>query len=197
MVDFHAYGSDKRTSNGVLNSDWGFLGRYRAMKQVLQAKGITGKTFGCSETGFSADNPSEQASYVGKLFATAAAQGDIETVQWSVFANPGFNNIGLIDKATLSKKTLGYGAYKFAASQLSGAAPITEVKSSGAQGYQFRRMDGKALYVVWASDASARLTLPLAQAQVFDKTGTKLEGKIEKGQLALDLSTAPTFIIGD
>lgn len=197
VVDFHAYGSDKTSSNGVLNSDWGFLGRYRAMKQVLQAKGVSGKTFGCSETGFTADNPAEQASYVCKLFATAAAQGDIETVQWSVFSNPGFNNIGLIDKATLSKKTLGYDAYKFAANQLSGALPVSDIKASGVQGYQFRRRDGKSLYVAWASAGSARLTLPLRQAEVLDKTGHVVDATIENGRLALDLSSEPRFVVGD
>ncbi|HEY9899620.1 MAG TPA: hypothetical protein V6D00_10605 [Pantanalinema sp.] len=196
VVDFHAYGSDKRTSNGVLNSDWGFLGRYRAMKQVLLAKGVKGKTFGCSETGFTADNPSEQASYVGKLFATAAAQGDIETVQWAVFANPGFGNIGLIDKATLSQKTQGYHAYKFAADQLSGAVPVSEVRASGVEGYQFRRRDGKALYVVWTSAGTARLTLPMARAQVLDKTGHTLGATIEAGKLALDVTSDPTFVVG-
>jgi hypothetical protein len=194
-VDFHAYGTDKTSSNGVLNSDWGFLGRYTALKGVLAQKGVTGKAFSCSETGFSADNPQEQAAYVGKLFAAAEAQGDIEAVDWAVFINPGFSNIGLIDGATLSKPTLGYGAFKVATGQLTGAVPLGAMGSPGVQGYRFRRADGKSLTVAWASGAGAGLALGAAPSQVLDKFGQDAAAKALKGT-QLTLTSDPLYLVG-
>lgn len=192
VVDFHAYGSDKTTSNGVLNSSWGFLGRYHAMKRVLEDKGIAGKTFACSETGFTADNPSEQASYMTKLFAAAQAQGDIETVQWAVFTNPGHLNIGLVDQATLSKKTQGYHAYRIAVQQLAGTVPTGLVEGQGVQGYAFRRSDGKTLRVVWALESAAPLVLP-GDAQMLDKYGVVKESAVRQVALSPD----PVYLISD
>lgn len=195
IVDFHAYGSDKSSSNGVLNSDWGFLGRYQVMKKVLSEKGIKGKTFACSETGFSADKPSEQASYVVKLFATAVAQGDIEMVQWAVFTNPGHDNIGLVDQATLSQKTQGYQAYKFAAAQLTGAKVDRAIAQAGIQGYRFHRVDGKALYVAWAKEGNVQLSLPVTSGTVLDKLGSKQSASFKDGALALTVTQDPVYII--
>ncbi|HEY9857176.1 MAG TPA: hypothetical protein V6D05_15635 [Stenomitos sp.] len=196
VVDFHAYGSDKSSSNGVLNSDWGFLGRYRAMKQVLAEQGVTDKTFSCSETGLTADKPSEQASYVLKLFAAAAAQGDIAMVQWAVFTNPGHDNIGLVDQATLSQKTQGYAAYQVATRQLTGAKAEATLTDAGIQGYRFRRADGKPLYVVWATGANTRLTLPVAEGEVLDKFGKSTSGTFHDGSLTLDVSQDPVYVVG-
>ena len=171
VVDFHAYGTDKSSSNGVLNSAWGFLGRYNALKGVMAAKGVTGKTYSVSETGFTANNQNEQASYVAKVFATGAGLGDMETIQWAVFTNPGHNNIGLIDQSTLSVKTQGYHAYKFATSQLTGATATGKLTGTGVQGYSFKRRDGKPLYVVWSNTGSASTTIPVGAGQVLDKFG--------------------------
>ncbi|MNR92019.1 hypothetical protein D3C72_230390 [compost metagenome] len=196
VVDFHAYGSDTRTSNGVLNSDWGFLGRYRAMKETLAKKGVTGKTFSCSETGFTSDNAEEQARYVPKLFAAAIAQGDVEAVQWAVFTNPGHRNMGLVDQATLSKKTLGYTAYQVAAGQLTGARFEKDLTAAGVQGYRFTRADGKPLYVLWASADKATTTLPLGSGQVFSKLGKPVAASFQQGQIRLDLSPDPLYVLG-
>lgn len=196
VVDFHAYGSDTRTSNGVLNSDWGFLGRYQAMKETLAKKGVSGKTFACSETGFTSDNAEEQARYVPKVFAAAIAQGDIEAVQWAVFTNPGHRNMGLIDQATLSKKTLGYQAYQVATGQLTGARLVQDLTASGVQGYRFKRADGKPLYVLWASGDAATTTIPLASGQVLSKLGKPMAATIDGGKLRLDLSGDPIYVIG-
>jgi len=196
VVDFHAYGSDTRTSNGVLNSDWGFLGRYRAMKETLAKKGVTGKTFSCSETGFTSDDAEEQARYVPKLFAAAIAQGDVEAVQWAVFTNPGHRNMGLIDQVTLSKKTLGYTAYQVAAGQLTGARLESNLTAEGVQGYRFTRADGKPLYVLWASADNATTTLPLGSGQVFSKLGKPMTGNFQQGQIRLDLNADPLYVLG-
>lgn len=196
VVDFHAYGSDKSSSNGVLTSDWGFLGRYRAMKRVLAAKGVAGKTLACSETGMTADRPSEQASYVPKLFATALALGDVAMVQWAVFTNPGHDNIGLIDQATLTQKTPGYYAYQVATRQLTGAKLESALEASGVTGYRFRRADGKLLYVVWATGANTRLTLPLASGEVLDKLGKAAAGTFGGGALTLDVTQEPVYVVG-
>lgn len=198
VVDFHAYGSSdsQTTSNGVLNSDWGFLGRYHAMKQVLSEKGVQGKSFSCSETGFTADNPSEQASYVDKLFAAASAQGDLELLQWGVFTNPGFNHIGLLDQ-TLRAKTPGYTAFQFASRQLTGAQGLGPVQADGVQGYRFKRADGKMLYVVWASGARAQLTLSLGSAQVYDQLGNPTSDSTSHGALQLALGTQPVFVLSN
>jgi hypothetical protein len=196
VVDFHAYGSDKSSSNSVLNSSWGFLGRYNAMKAALASKGVTGKTFSCSETGFTANNPTEQARYVTKVFSTAAAQGNVEAVQWAVFTNPGFNNIGLVDQATLSVKTAGYSAYKVASRQLTNASPLGKLTGTGVQGYSFRRADGKPLYVVWSTTSSATTTLPLAAGQVLDKFGKAKSASFSGGKLKLSLTADPVYVIG-
>ncbi|MNL89658.1 hypothetical protein D3C87_2201160 [compost metagenome] len=50
--------------------------------------------------------------------------------------------------------------------------------------------------MVWASAGNARLALTLPRAQVLDKTGNTLDAKIEAGNLALDVGTAPTFVVG-
>lgn len=196
VVDFHAYGSDKATSNGVLNSDWGFLGRYRAMKQVLADKGVTGKTFACSETGMSANQQGEQASYVTKLFAAALAQGDISMVQWAVFTNPGHDNIGLVDQGTLSQKTLGYTAYQVAARQLTGAKLEAPLNEAGIQGYRFVRSDGKPLYVVWATGGNVKLTLPLGAGTVLDKLGKSIAAGFNGQSVTLDVSQEPVYVVG-
>lgn len=197
VVDFHAYGSDKTSSNGVLTSDWGFLGRYRAMKRVLAEAGVSGKTFACSETGMSADKPSEQASYVLKLFATAIAQGDIRLVQWAVFTNPGHDNIGLVDQETLSKKTQGYLAYQVATRQLTGARLDSTLSELGVQGYRFIRADGKPLYVAWGTGQNVRLSLPLAAGAVLDKFGNSAAGSFSGGALSLDVSQDPVYAVGN
>ena len=196
VVDFHAYGSDSSTSNGVLNSDWGFLGRYRKMKETLEAKGVSGKTFACSETGFTSDNAEEQARYVPKLFAAAIAQGDVEAVQWAVFTNPGHRNMGLVDQATLSKKTQGYHAYRVAAGQLTGARFESDLTAGGVQGYRFQRADGKPLYVLWASADKASTTLPLGTGQVLSKLGEKKPATFSQGRLTLDLTPDPVYVVG-
>lgn len=196
VVDFHAYGSDKSTSNGVLTSDWGFLGRYRAMKRVLTEKGVTGKTFACSETGMTADKPSEQASYVVKLFASALAQGDIAMVQWAVFTNPGHDNIGLIDQATLSQKNQGYVAYQVATRQLTGAKLDSPLNEPGIQGYRFVRADGKPLYVAWSTGEKARLSLPIQSGEVLDKFGKAAGGSVRDGKLSLEVSQDPIYVVG-
>ena len=198
IVDFHAYGSDKTSANGVLNSSWGFLGRYQAMKEVLRAKGITGKTFAASETGMTANNPEEQAGYAAKLLATGLGLGDVELVQWAVFTNPGHLNIGIIDKATLSVKTKGYHAYAFATRQLTGAAPAGAVAGTGVQGWKFTRPDGKPLWLVWSRSSSpAALTLPVGSARVVDKYGTARAANIVNGQLALNLTADPLWVTAD
>lgn len=196
VVDFHAYGSDASSSNSVLNSDWGFLGRYRAMKQTLEQKGVKGKTFSCSETGFTSDNAEEQARYVPKLFAAAIAQGDVEAVQWAVFTNPGHRNMGLIDQATLSKKTLGYQAYQVAAGQLTGARFEADLTGGGVQGYRFKRADGKPLYVLWASGDQVATTLPLSSGQVLSKLGKPQGASFNQGQLRLELGADPVYVLG-
>lgn len=197
VVDFHAYGTDKTTSNGVLNSSWGFLGRYNALKQVLTAKGVTGKTFSVSETGFTANNQNEQAAYAAKVFATGAGLGDMETVQWAVFTNPGHNSIGLLDTATLSVKTQGYHAYKFATSQLTGAVPTGKLTGTNVQGYSFKRKDGKPLYVVWSSASSATTTIPLGAGQVLDKFGKAKSATFSGGKLSLSLTSDPVYVVGN
>jgi hypothetical protein len=196
VVDFHAYGSDASSSNGVLNSDWGFLGRYRAMKRMLEAKRVSGKTFACSETGFTSDNGEEQARYVPKLFAAAIAQGDVEAVQWAVFTNPGHRNMGLIDQATLSKKTPGYHAYQVATGQLTGARFEADLTSRDVQGYRFKRADGKPLYVLWATGTKASLTVPLGSGQVLDKLGKPKRASFAQGALSLELDTDPVYVVG-
>ncbi|HBN07595.1 MAG TPA: hypothetical protein DD435_02760 [Cyanobacteria bacterium UBA8530] len=192
LVDFHAYGSDKTTSDGVLDSEWGFLGRYRAMKRVLAEKGIKEKRFACSETGLSDDKPTEQANFVAKLFSTALAQGDIELVQWAVFTNPGFDDIGLVDQATLSQKTPGYYAYQFATRQLTGAAFESALSESGVRGYRFRRADGKVLYVVWASGPKVRISLPIG-SEVLDVLGKRKDGAFQDGNL--ELNRDPLYVL--
>ncbi len=196
IVDFHAYGSDKSTANGVLNSSWGFLGRYQAMKNVLAAKGVTGKTFAASETGMTADLPEEQAGYATKLLATGLGLGDVELVQWAVFTNPGHLNIGVVDKATLSVKTKGYHAYAYATRQLAGCKPAGAVAATGAQGWKFVRPDGKAMWAVWSKSTSpVALALPVASASVRDKYGAARTASYADGQLALNLSADPVWVI--
>ena len=198
IVDFHAYGSDKTSANGVLNSSWGFLGRYQAMKNVLAAKGVTGKTFAASETGMTANNPEEQAGYATKLLATGLGLGDVELVQWAVFTNPGHLNIGIIDKATLSVKTKGYHAYAFATKQLAGAAPVAPITTPGAQGYRFTRPDGKAMWCVWSkSTSSVALTLPTSSARVLDKYGAARTAGYAGGQLALNVNADPVWVMAN
>lgn len=197
VVDFHAYGTDKTSSNGVLNSSWGFLGRYNALKQVLTSKGVTGKTFSVSETGFTANNQAEQASYAAKVFATGAGLGDMETVQWAVFTNPGHDSIGLLDTATLSVKTQGYHAYKVATGQLTGAVPTGKLTGTNVQGYSFKRKDGKPLYVVWSSASSATTTIPLGAGQVLDKFGKAKSATFSGGKLTLNLTADPVYVVGN
>jgi hypothetical protein len=196
VVDFHAYGTDKTSSNGVLNTSWGFLGRYNALKQTLATAGVTGKTFSCSETGFTANNQPEQAAYVAKVFAAGAAQGDIETIQWAVFTNPGHDNIGLLDTATLSQKTQGYSAYKVATAQLAGATPTGTLSGTNVQGYSFKRADGKPLYVVWSTASSASTSLPVGAGQVLDKFGKAKTASFAGGKLSLSLTTDPVYVVG-
>lgn len=192
VVDFHAYGTDKTTSNGVLNTAWGFLGRYNALKGMLKTKGVTGKTFSCSETGFTANNQPEQANYVAKVFATGLAQGDVEMVQWAVFTNPGFNNIGIIDSSTLSVKTQGYSAYSVATAQLKGCTPTGALTGTGVQGYTFRRPDGKSLAVAWSTSTSASLALPFQASSALNVQGKALA---TPGS-TVSLSTSPIYVIG-
>jgi hypothetical protein len=195
VVDFHAYGSDHTTSESVLTSSWGFLGRYRAMKQVLADHGITGKAFGCSETGFPADDQAEQANYVDKLFATAVAQGDIETVQWGVFTNPGFNDIGLIDQATLTQKTQGYLAYRFASRQLGDARVANLPTDLGVSGYRFEKPNGSSLYVLWSQSGSKTVELPFARASVFDHVGQLTRSWSGSAPLSLSAGRDPTWVL--
>lgn len=195
LVDFHAYGTDKTTSNGVLNSAWGFLGRYQALKQVLQAHGVS-KPFACSETGISADLGSDQGSYVAKLFATALGLGDVEMVHWAVFTNPGFDNIGLIDQSTMTQETPGYTAYRFATSQLRGALPVGPLSGAGVQGYRFVKADGTPLAVAWSTTSSATVSLPIGAGQVLDKNGQAIAGTFSNGQITLNLTPDPIYVIG-
>lgn len=195
IVDFHAYGSDKTSSNGVLNSSWGFLGRYQAMKNVLAAKGVTGKTFAVSETGMTADIPEEQAAYAAKVTATGLGLGDMELVQWAVFTNPGHLNIGVIDKATLTAKTKGFYAYAYATRKLAGCRPAGAVTATGTQGWKFVRPDGKAMWAVWSKSTSpAALALPVASASVVDKYGAARAASYAGGQLALNLTSDPVWV---
>lgn len=194
IMDFHAYGSDKTTANGVLNTSWGFLGRYQAMKNVLAAKGVTGKTFAVSETGMTADKPEEQAGYAMKVLAAGQGLGDVELVQWAVFTNPGHLNIGVIDKATLSVKTKGYHAYAFASRQLAGARPAGAVTDAGAQGWKFVRPDGKAQWAVWSkSTAAATVNLPSMSGRVLDKYGATRMTSFAGGSLSV--SSDPVWVV--
>lgn len=195
LVDFHAYGSDTSSAHGVLDSDWGFLGRYRAMKQVLTDHGVTDKLFSCSETGMTSRLPAEQASYVAQLFASAVALGDMRLVQWAVFTNPGHDDIGLVDQATLTQKTAGYAAYRFASRQLSGARMIAPLSGNGVRGYRFQRSDGRILYVAWTTGAGFNLTLPVTAAQVLDATGQAMTGTLTPDGLLVPLSSSPVFIL--
>jgi hypothetical protein len=197
IVDFHAYGTDKTSANGVLNSSWGFLGRYDAMKKVLQAKGVTGKTFAASETGMTADKPEEQAGYAAKLLATGLGLGDVEMVQWAVFTNPGHLNIGLVDKATLNVKNKGFQAYAFTTRQLAGAKAAGAVAGTNVQGWKFVRPDGKPMWLVWSKTASASVTLPVASGRVLDKYGAARTASFAGGQLALNLTADPLWVMAN
>ncbi|MDB5097346.1 MAG: uncharacterized protein JWM80_1767 [Cyanobacteria bacterium RYN_339] len=191
VVDFHAYGTDKTSSNGVLNSAWGFLGRYNAMKAKMTARNVTGKTWSCSETGFTSTNQPEQANYVAKVFATGLGLGDVEMVQWAVFTNPGFNSIGIIDNATMSVKTQGYTAFTQATKQLTGATPVGAVTGAGLQGYRFRRADGKSLAVVWSSGTgNAALTAPFPVTQALNVQGAAIATPTSVG-------VAPVYLVGN
>lgn len=185
IVDFHAYGTDKSSANGVLNSSWGFLGRYDAMKKVMTARGVTGKTYAVSETGMTANNPEEQAGYAAKLMATAQGLGDVEMAQWAVFTNPGHLNIGLIDKATLTNKTKGYAAYAFSTRQLAGVRPAGALTGTNVQGWRFERPDGKSVWLAWSKATSATATLPAISGRVLDKYGATRVASFAGGALAL------------
>lgn len=191
MLDFHAYGTDKTTANGVLNSAWGFLGRYEALKGVMTAHGVTGKTYGVSEAGMTSDKPAEQAGYVAKVIATARALGDVETVQWAVFTNPGHLNIGVVDGATLTQKNAGYWATVFADSQFDGAVCLGAVSQAGWTGYRFRKPDGRQFGVAWADAGTVSATWPREVKQQLDSAGQVRAG----AGSSLSLGTAPVYVI--
>lgn len=193
VVDFHAYGSDKSSSNGVLDSDWGFNGRYQAMKRVLSEKGVMDKTFGCSETGLSADKGDDQGSYVLKLFASAMAQGDIEYVQWAVFTNPGHDNIGILDQATLSQKTPGYRAYQFATRQFAGATFDATLEVPDAKAFRYQRSDGKEMIVAWATGAKASLKVGAKAMEILNVFGNR-KASAAPGS-SIPLGTDPVYLI--
>jgi len=117
VVDFHAYGGP--TSDGAVRA---LLDGAAGFRQVLR-KNRLARPLSCSEAGFPATDPAEQAAAVLKLFVTARTEA-IAPLAWYAATNPSWRQMGLVDGWTLARPRGGYAAYRTLAWLMRGAKPL-------------------------------------------------------------------------
>lgn len=144
-VDFHAY--------GYPGSDRGleaFLKVCHGMRQVLMRNGLADKGLLCSETGYSAEEPDEQAAYVLKLYPTAEAEG-LQSCAYYTNTNPSWKEMGLVDWHTMTQRSEGWWAYRDIARALEGTRFDRKLRlGAQAVGYLFHGPGQRQVAVLWA-----------------------------------------------
>lgn len=166
VLDFHAYGSPG-SDRGIKE----FLKVHAAMRDTLRRHGLR-KRMLCSETGYTADEPEEQADYIWKVYATSLALG-LEGTCYYTNTNPSWSNMGLVDWATMERKTQGYEAYRRASRALGTACFVGKVGTRPEiVAYRFER-SGKPLIVAWAPFREKPLPwkIPAGRWKATDSTG--------------------------
>ena len=147
QLDFHAYG--KPGSDKALQA---FEQVRDAMATVLKQAGYN-KTLTCSETGYTAAEPITQADYITKLYATALAT-DVQSVMYYATCNPSWQQMGLVDWATLTQRTRGFWAYQQAQARLGPIMSLRRIHTRDIRGIHGRRHDGTEVIVAWAADSA-------------------------------------------
>jgi len=146
LLDFHAYGWPG--SDEALKA---FLSVHQGMRHVLERNGLSQKGMLCSETGYSAVEPQEQADTIVKVYATTLALGIEGTVYYSN-TNPSWRQMGLVDWRSLTQRTAGYWAYKNTAAALGGLTFVSKLPlPPQAVGYLFADPESqREVAVLWA-----------------------------------------------
>lgn len=165
VLDFHAYGG--RTSDEALAA---FLRVHLAMWQVL-AQAHLERPMLCSETGYPGADAEGQAAYIPKLFATGLALG-LVGIAWYAPTDPSWQQMGLVDWRSMSRRRVGYWSYKNVATALGGARYLGRMALPPTLvGYRYQTASGEvrllwAPYrdasraVAWRADARWRVVRP-------------------------------------
>lgn len=192
LLDFHAYGWPG--SDEALKA---FLSVHAAMRRVLERNGLGHKGMLCSETGYSATEPTEQADTIVKIYATTMALGLDGTVYYSN-TNPSWRQMGLIDWRSMTQRTAGYWAYKNTSAALSGLSFAAKLPlPPQAVGYLFASPDRqREVAVLWAPYRKPEEALPLRWNRPGTWTRVSPEGEthpVEQGEV-LRLTSRPVIL---
>jgi hypothetical protein len=117
VVDFHAYGGP--TSDGAVRA---LLDVASGFRQVLRRHGLE-RPLSCSESGFPARDPAEQAAALAKLYVTARTEA-IGPLAWYAATNPSWRQMGLVDGWSLARPRGGFAAYRTMSRLLNQARPL-------------------------------------------------------------------------
>lgn len=169
FVDFHAYAGPG--SDTLVEAEGGLEGVYKAMATEFDKRGLERPEFLCTECGYPGDerlgaaySEAVQRAAAAKVHIGGASLG-LVTVCWYGLFDPCWQNMGLVgDVSSLPRD--GQGArFKQAfhatrtLAQLMGEMGegklgyVGRVDCSDAgRGHEFRWLDGRRLFVVWAHD---------------------------------------------
>ena len=195
LLDFHAYGWPG--SDEALKA---FLKVHHAMRHVLERNGLAQKGMLCSETGYSAAEPQEQADAIVKLYATTLALGLEGTVYYSN-TNPSWRQMGLVDWRSLTQRTSGYWAYKNVSAALGAMRFVSKLPlPPQAVGYLYADPESeREVAVLWAPYRSAAEAFPLTWKRPGSWTQVSPDG--ERQELApgtvLRLHASPVILDTD
>ena len=206
-MNFHYYPPYDKLKYGP-----GLLGQAYYFRHELESRGITGKTYMCSETGWHSNNdfpsvpssPDIQAQYAVKILTWGYA-ANLETTIWFMLHEPGdpypFDN-GLLDESKNPKPA--FYAFKFWIEILHDLSPrrilsSEELGSDELEGYLFSG-SVRSVYVLWSDDDETRpVSIPSAQASRFDKFGSRTiisdadDGVID-GHVTVSVGPDPIYI---
>jgi hypothetical protein len=195
LLDFHAYGWPG--SDEALKA---FLSVHQSMRHVLERNGLGHKGMLCSETGYSATEPEEQADSILKIYATTMALGVEGTVYYSN-TNPSWRQMGLVDWRSMTQRTAGYWAYKNTAAALGGLDFVSKLPLPPQMvGYLFADPRSKReVAVLWAPYRRPDEAVPLRWNRPGNWTRVLLDGDTQElePRAGLRLHASPIILDSD
>ncbi len=195
LLDFHAYGWPG--SDEALKA---FLSVHQSMRHVLERNGLGHKGMLCSETGYSATEPSEQADSILKIYATTMALGVEGTVYYSN-TNPSWRQMGLVDWRSMTQRTAGYWAYKNTAAALGGLDFVSKLPLPPQMvGYLFADPKSKReVAVLWAPYRTPDEAVPLRWTRPGQWTRVTLDGDTQElaSRASVRLHASPIILDSD
>lgn len=205
-VSFHAYDYYPNLLGQYVNPNWHsswdvtgpvLIAKTRYLRSILAAYGHADKflmntevALLCGRDGTEAECRTEdyaltKAYYVAEANASALAQGIFSNIWYSL---TGWRGSGLVDRSLKTYPV--YDADKFSASQLKGAAFVSNVTDfQGIKGYEFN-LGGKRIWLLWSLDGNDHaIQLPSVPTSIYD-----VFGAAQAPQKSIMVTLAPVYL---